>query len=99
MRRKWWFTTVMAVLVATLALAGVMPQARAASSARARHVSAAHVSPATRVSRLTTGSHAHNPFCARLGKQYEASSAAQAFCFGPQLHKGTHVPPAITEGP
>ena len=98
MQRKWWFTTVMAV-VATLALAGVVPPAGAASAARARHVSAARVSPVTRASRLTTGAQAGNPFCARLGKQYEASSAAQAFCFGPQLHKGTHVPPAITEGP
>jgi hypothetical protein len=99
MQPKWWLMTVATVPAVVLALAGVVPQAGAASAARARQVSAARVSPVAQASGLTTGSQAGNPFCARLGKQYEASAAAQGFCFGPQLQKGTHAPPAITEGP
>ena len=98
MRRRWWLLTVTAVPVTVLALAGVVPQAGAASGPRARHVSAGRVSAFTQASRLTTGSRAGDPFCARLGKQYQASSAAQSFCFGPRLHKGTQAPAAIAEG-
>jgi hypothetical protein len=99
MRRSWWLTTVTTVPVTVLALATVAPRAGAASAPQARHVSAASVSPVTQASRVTTGSQAGDPFCARLGKQYQASSAAQSFCFGPQFHKGTQGPPAIAEGP
>jgi hypothetical protein len=99
MRRRWWSLTWITVPVIVLALAGVAPHAGAVSAPRARPGSAASVSPVTQASRLTTGSQAGNPFCSRLGKQYQASSAAQSFCFGPQLHKGTHAPPAVAEGP
>ncbi len=98
MRRRWWLVTVTAVPVTVLALAGVAPQAGAASAPRARHVSVTGVSPVTQAGRLTTGSQAGDPFCARLGKQYQASSAAQSFCFGPQFHKGTQARPAIAGG-
>lgn len=99
MRRIWWFITVTTVPVTVLALAGVAPRAGAVSAPRVRHASGTSVSPVTQASRLTTGSHAGNPFCSRLGKQYQASSGAQAFCFGPQLNRGTQAPPAIAEGP
>jgi len=98
MRRNWWLVTVTTVPVTVLALAGVAPQASAVSAARGKPVSGTSVSPVTPSSRLTTGSQAGNPFCARLGKQYEASAGAQAFCFGPQLNRGTKVSPAIAEG-
>jgi hypothetical protein len=97
MRRRWWLVTVTAVPVTVLALAGVGPQAGAAP--RAGQVSAPRVSQLTQASRLMTGSQAGDPFCARLGKQYQASSAAQMFCFGPQFHKGTQGPPASAGGP
>src|SRR5690349_8679040 len=97
MRRRWWLVTVTAVPVTVLALAGVGPQAGAAP--RAGQVSAPRVSQLTQASRLTTGSQAGDPFCARLGKQYQASSAAQMFCFGPQFHKGTQGSPASAGGP
>jgi hypothetical protein len=99
MRRSWWLTTVTTVPVAVLALATVAPRAGAASAPQAGHGSAASVSPVTQASRVTTGSQAGNPFCARLGKQYQASSAAQSFCFGPQFHLGAQGSPAIAEGP
>src|SRR5215472_17306078 len=99
MRRRWWLVTAATVPVTVLALAGVAQHAGAASAPRASHVNGTSVSQLTRASRLTTGSHAGNPFCARLGKQYQASSGAQAFCFGPQLNGGTQAPPAIAEGP
>jgi len=99
MRRSWWLTTVTTVPVTVLALAAVAPQAGAVSAPRARHVSAARSRPVPEAGRLTTGAQAGNPFCSRLGKQYEASSAAQAYCFGPQLNKGAHGLPAIAEGP
>jgi hypothetical protein len=99
MRRRWWLMTVATVPVAVLALAGVAPRAGAASAPRAGHVSGMSVSPVTQARRLTTGSHAGNPFCSRLGKQYQASSGAQAFCFGPQFNKGGQGPAAIAEGP
>src|SRR5215470_4381469 len=98
MRRRWWLITVTTVPVTVLALAGVAPQAGAASAPRVRYVSATSVSPVAQASRLSTGSKAGDPFCARLGKQYQASSAAQMFCFGPQLNKGTQGPPASAEG-
>ncbi len=99
MRRRWWLTTVTTVPVTVLALAAVAPQAGAVSAPRAGHVSAARARQVPDAGRLTTGAQAGNPFCSRLGKQYEASSAAQAFCFGPQLNKGAHGLPAIAEGP
>jgi hypothetical protein len=99
MRRRWWLITATTVPVTVLALAGVAPQAGAVSAPRSGHVSAASVSLVTQAGRLTTGSQAGDPFCSRLGKQYQASSAAQSFCFGPQLHTGTQAPPAISEGP
>jgi hypothetical protein len=99
MRRRWWLVTGMTVPVTVLALAGVAPQAGAASMLRARHVSATGVSPVMQAGRLTTGSQAGNPFCSRLGKQYQASSAAQSFCFGPQRHSGTQARPAVAQGP
>jgi hypothetical protein len=99
MRRRWWLITVTAVPVTVLALAGVAPQAGAASAPRARHISATDVSQLTRASRLATGLHAGDPFCSRLGKQYQASSAAQSFCFGPQFHTGTPGSPATAEAP
>src|SRR6266702_4197456 len=99
MRRSWWLTTVTTVPVTVLVLAAVAPQAGAVSAPRARHVSAARSRPVPEAGRLTTGAQAGNPFCSRLGKQYEASSAAQAYCFGPQLNKGAHGLPAIAEGP
>jgi hypothetical protein len=88
MRRKWWLTAMATVPATVLALAAV-PQAGAASAAR----------PGPGAARLTTGAQAGNPFCARLGKQYEASAAAQAYCFGPQPSKGGHGHAGIAEGP
>ena len=99
MRRTWWLTTVTAVSVTVLALASVAAQADAASAPHARHVSAARSRPVPQARGLTTGAHAGNPFCSRLGKQYQASSGAQAFCFGPQLTRGGHGRPAVAEGP
>src|SRR5579859_4166104 len=99
MRRSWWLTATTTVPVTVLALAAVVPQAGAASAPRARHVSAARSLPVSGAGRLITGAQAGNPFCARLGKQYEASAAAQAFCFGPQFSKGAHGRPGIAEGP
>ncbi len=98
MQRRWWLTTVTTVPVTVLALAGVAPQAGAASAPGARHGSSTSGAPVTQASRLTTGSHAGDPFCSRLGKQYQASSAAQSFCFGPQFHKGSQALPAVAEG-
>lgn len=99
MRRTWGFTTVTAVSVTVLALAAVAAQANAASALRARHVSAARSRPVPEARGLTTGAQAGNPFCSRLGKQYQASSGAQAFCFGPRLSKGTQGHRAVAEGP
>src|SRR5690348_7201476 len=99
MRRTWWLTAMTTVPVTMLALAAVAPQAGAASAPRARHASAARTRPVAEAARLTTGAQAGNPFCARLGKQYQASSGAQAYCFGPQPNKGAHGIPGIAEGP
>jgi len=99
MRRTWWLTAMTTVPVTVLALAAVAPQAGAASAPRARHASAARTRPVAEAARLTTGAQAGNPFCARLGKQYQASSGAQAYCFGPQPNKGAHGLPGIAEGP
>lgn len=99
MRRSWWLITVTTVPVTVLALAGLAPEAGAASVSRAGQASTRGVAPVRQASRLTTGSQVGDPFCARLGKRYQASAAAQSFCFGPRFHGGAPGSSAITQGP
>jgi len=80
-----------ALLMTALAMAawGLVP-AGAASSPHAAH----------RAGLRTTGIAAGNPFCKKLGQRYLASAGAQMFCFGPQVHVGSHAKPAaVSEGP
>jgi hypothetical protein len=70
------------------ALAGFGPAAQA-SGAQAAHAASTSGGPGLGGGR--TGLAAGNPFCKNLGKTYQASSAAQMFCFGSQ--KVTKVQP------
>jgi hypothetical protein len=75
----------LALVIATgLAVAGIAVPAGAASAAPAGHGTGHHaIRPAL------NGAGKNDPFCKRLGTQYQASSGAQMFCYGPQRQRGT----------
>jgi hypothetical protein len=74
MRRRLWLIGPAMAAGLTLAAGGLAPQAGAASSGP-RHASAA------------AAGHPANPFCQKLGKRYQASAGAWAFCRGAQKAK------------
>ena len=67
-----------------LAVTGIAAPAGAASAAPAGHGTSQHA-----VRPRLDGAGKNNPFCKKLGIQYQASSGAQMFCYGPQLQRGT----------
>jgi hypothetical protein len=74
-----------------LAVAGIAVPAGAASAAPARHGTGQHAIRSGLVGAASTtagGAGKNDPFCQKLGIQYQASSGAQMFCFGPQLQGG-----------
>ena len=83
-RRKLWLGAAVVPLTALAITGGVLVPAGAASSAHAAHVVDARV-----VRR--TGAAAHNPFCKKLNKRYEASAAANTFCFGANVSVQSHA--------
>lgn len=85
-----------------LAVAGVVTPAGAASAAPAQHGSGQHaIRPGMGGAETARagGAGKNDPFCKKLGVQYQASSGAQMFCYGPRLQQGraahrTQVPAA-----
>jgi hypothetical protein len=80
MRHRWWLTATALPLVAAT-LAGLGPAAQASGT---RQVARAATSIGPGLGGGQTGLAAGDPFCKRLGHLYQASSAAQMFCFGAQ---------------
>src|SRR5579859_1188628 len=77
MRHRWWLTAAAIPLVAS-ALAGF----GSAAQASGQHAAQAPTSTGPGLGGGRTGLAAGDPFCQRLGKLYQASSAAWMFCFG-----------------
>jgi hypothetical protein len=80
MRHRWWMTATAIPLVAA-ALTGFGPAAQASG---AHSAVPASTSTGPGLGGGLTGLAAGDPFCKHLGKDYQASAAAQAFCFGAQ---------------
>ena len=76
-----------------LAVAGIAAPAGAASAVPAQHGTGQH---AIRPGTGAGGAGKNDPFCKKLGIQYQASSGAQMFCFGPQLQQGKPAHPSAT---
>jgi|SRR5215831_1283302 len=76
-------------LAAALGLATIAPAAGAAP-ALPHATGQATGAPA----RTTAAAGKNTPFCQRLGKQIQASSGANMFCFGAQLQQGSTARPA-----
>jgi hypothetical protein len=89
MRSRWWLTAAAITPLAAL-LAGIGPAAQASGASPAK---AASAQPGPGLGGGRTGLAAGDPFCKHLGKSYQASSAAQMFCFGAQ-QAGTSQPAA-----
>ena len=90
MRHRWWLTAA-AVLPFAVSFAGFGPAAQASGTARA---SSAATSTGPGIGGGRTGLALGVPFCQNLGKGYQASAAAQMYCFGAQ-HVGRVQPAAI----
>jgi hypothetical protein len=88
MKRRWWLTAAAITPLVASALAWTGPAAQA-SGAAAAHAASASTGPGLGAG--GTGLAAGDPFCQKLGKTYQASAAAQAFCFGSQ--RATKVQP------
>ncbi len=94
MPRRWYLMALMTAGVVagglTAPMAGMGPAHAAVAPAAhpAATVPTAAVRPAQTAATAGrgTGDAAGNPFCQGLGKRYQASSAAWAFCEGPQPH-------------
>ncbi|HVB45479.1 MAG TPA: hypothetical protein VNF47_22625 [Streptosporangiaceae bacterium] len=88
MRHRTWVKTAGGVSLIAAVLAGI---------ATAADASGASQGTASRLSAVghsrTTGLAAGNPFCESLGKRYQASAAAQLFCFGSQHKIAPATPP------
>jgi hypothetical protein len=78
MRHRWWLTAAGLPLVAAT-LAGLGPAAQASGARPGMHAS---TTGALGIGGGKTGLEEGNPFCEHLGKSYQASSAAQMYCFG-----------------
>ena len=90
MRWRLWLGAAVVPLMALAITGGVLAPADASNSSHAAHAGTVR----------TTGLAAHNPFCKNLGKRYQASAGANMFCFGSQVHVGSHAKsPAVREGP
>ena len=85
MRHRWWLT-VAALPLAAGVLAGLGPAAQATG---ARPVSHAGTAGALGIGGGKTGLAQGNPFCKHLGTAYQASQAAQIYCFGAHLTSKT----------
>jgi hypothetical protein len=79
MRHRWWLTAAAAIPLVASALAGF---GSAAQASGARHAAQAITSTGPGLGGGRTGLAAGDPFCKRLGQVYQASAAAQAYCFG-----------------
>jgi len=86
---KLLLTLTMGSVAAALGLASIAP---AAGAAPARPQAAGQVSRAD--APAATAAAKSTPFCQRLGKQIQASSGANMFCFGAQLQPGPTARPA-----
>jgi hypothetical protein len=89
MRHRWWLTAAV-VFPLAVSLAGVTATAQASGRA---HATPAATSTGPGLGGGRTGLAEGNLFCKNLGKSYQASSAAQSFCFGAQ-HVGKVQPGA-----
>jgi hypothetical protein len=90
--------TLTAGSVIALGLGGVAPAALAASATPGLPHAVGQVAGAG--TRAATVARKDNPFCQRLGKQIQASSGANMYCFGAQLQQGPTARPAqIFAGP
>ena len=72
-------------------MAGIAAPAGAASAAPAQHGGGQHaIRPGLGGAGTARagGAGKDDPFCKKLGIQYQASSGAQMFCFGPQFQRG-----------
>src|SRR5262245_14065764 len=81
MRGRWWLAAVAITPLVASALAGFGPAALASGAPAAKP---AITSAGPGLGGGGTGLAAGVPFCQHLGKDYEASSAAQMYCFGTQ---------------
>ena len=79
MRHRWWLAAGAILPLVASALAGFGPAAQA-SGASAAMTASTSTGPGLGGGR--TGLAAGDPFCQHLGTSYQASSAAQMFCFG-----------------
>jgi hypothetical protein len=88
--------TLLALMIGTgLAVAGIAVPAGAASAVPAQHGTGQHAMPGGAGTASAGGAGKNDPFCKKLGTQYQASSGAQMFCFGPQSQgtaRRTHIP-------
>jgi hypothetical protein len=97
MRHRWWLTAA-AIPLAASAVAAFVSAAQASGTGHAGHVAHAVTSTGPGLGGGRTGLAAGDPFCKRLGKVYQASSAAQMYCFGAQKPSRTQlsVGPAVS---
>ena len=90
--RRWrlWLGAAIVPLMALAVTGGALASASAASAPHSAHAGAVRI----------TGAKAGNPFCKYLGKKYQASAAANMFCYGPKARVTSHSQsPAVREGP
>src|SRR5512142_555736 len=92
--------TLLALMIGTgLAVAGIAMPAWAASAVPAQHGTGQHAIRAGGARTTSAGGAGKNdPFCKKLGIQYQASSGAQMFCFGPQLQRRAAHPTQVPAG-
>jgi len=76
-----------------LAVAGIAAPAGAANAASAQHGTGRHAIRPGTGGAIAGGIGANTPFCKKLGIQYQASSGAQMYCFGPQFQQSAAAHP------
>ena len=98
-------STLRTLMIGTgLAVASIAASAGAASAVPAQPGTAQHAVRPGLGGAAAGGAGKNDPFCKKLGIQYQASSGAQMFCFGPQLQQRraahpTQVPGGATAPP